>query len=357
MFASFLVIQGIIEKEHIESLIEERRPRYDQGTPLLPLRYDLIEEGIIDEPTGEEVMEPIRGFLEAEKKTHGLFGRPLFGMVAIKKGFLTYDQLAELMVKQHQLRSTGRKTQPIGQLALGLGMLSDQQILDINEAQSFPLIRWIKQFTRFAAKNKTVIHLGVPAILAGLVIALFYFVYFEQRFADSIGEYLRRVEWMSYDLRFRIRDGLAPIDPYDIKNRPTLWSEKRKPPTDVVIVDIDQRTMQRFDNRWPFSRAEMGLLVDRLADAGVKAVGWDVLFTSPDNPDEIELMKGLVEKFQEMHGIEDALEGQGSAVEQSGTADFDFGDFDEADSTETKPKKESNDTEGADFDFDFGDED
>ncbi|MDP7250809.1 MAG: CHASE2 domain-containing protein [Planctomycetota bacterium] len=357
MFASFLVIQGIIDKEHIESLIEERRPRYDQGTPLLPLRYDLIEEGIIDEPTGEKVMEPIRGFLEAEKKTHGLFGRPLFGMVAIKKDFLTYDQLAELMVKQHQLRSTGRKSQLIGQLALGLGMLSDQQILAISEAQSFPLIRWIKQFTRFAAKNKTVIHVGVPAVLAGLVITLIYFVYFQRRFADSISEYFERMEWMSYDLRFRIRDGLAPIDPYDTENRATLWSEKRKLPTDVVIVDIDQRTMQRFENRWPFSRAEMGLLVDRLADAGVKAAGWDVLFTSPDNPDEIELMKGLVEKFQDMHGIEDALGGQGSAAEQSGTAEFDFGDFDEADSTETKPKKESTDKEGSDFDFDFGDED
>ena len=354
LFASFLVVQGIIEKEYVDAILEERKPKYDEGTPLLSLRYELIEQGIIDEPTAEKVMEPLRGFLEAAKKTSGLFRPPLFGMVAIKKNFLTYDQLAELMVKQHQLKSTGRKFQPIGQLGLGLGMLSDPQILEISEAQTFMAIRWVKQFTRFAAKNKIVIHVGVPTILAGLVIALLYFAYFQRRFADSIGEYLKRMEWMSYDLRFRIRDGMAPIDPYDFKDRATLWSEKRKPPTDVVIVDIDQRTMQRFENRWPFSRTEMGLLVDRLGEAGVKVVGWDVLFTSPDNPDEIELMQILVEKFQKMHGIEEALEPKGNAPEQSGI-EGEF-DFDETDSSDTKPKKKSKDADGDDFEFDFDEE-
>ncbi|MDA1141275.1 MAG: CHASE2 domain-containing protein [Planctomycetota bacterium] len=357
LFASFLVVEGVIDKEHVEAIITERKTRYDQGTPLLPLRYELIEQGIIDEPTADKVMEPVSGFLEAEKRTHGLFGHPLFGMVAVKKKFLTYDQLAVLMVKQHKLRSTGRKSQPIGQLALGLGMLSDSQIREISEAQSFMVLRWIKEFTRFAAKNKTVIHLGVPMILAGLVIALIHFTYFQKRFAHSIGEYLERMEWMSYDLRFRIRDGMAPIDPYDLKSRRSLWSEKRKAPTDVVIVDVDQRTMQRFENRWPFSRAEMGLLVDRLGEAGVKAVGWDVLFTSPDNPDEIELMKVLVKKFQKMHGIEESLEPQASTPATGvGTGGFDFGDFGKPDSGNATPKKEGEDAKENDFDFDFGED-
>jgi len=32
LFASFLVIQGVIEKEHVDALIEERKPKYDQGS-------------------------------------------------------------------------------------------------------------------------------------------------------------------------------------------------------------------------------------------------------------------------------------------------------------------------------------
>ncbi|HSB20538.1 MAG TPA: adenylate/guanylate cyclase domain-containing protein [Anaeromyxobacteraceae bacterium] len=55
----------------------------------------------------------------------------------------------------------------------------------------------------------------------------------------------------------------------------------RKPSGDVVIVAIDERSV-RAEGKWPWSRAKMALLVDRLAAGGVRAVGFDVVWSEED---------------------------------------------------------------------------
>ena len=57
-------------------------------------------------------------------------------------------------------------------------------------------------------------------------------------------------------------------------------------PDEVVIVAIDQDSIehvhQRIRQRWPWPREFYGMMVDFLADAGARAVVFDVFFTEPD---------------------------------------------------------------------------
>jgi CHASE2 domain-containing sensor protein len=49
----------------------------------------------------------------------------------------------------------------------------------------------------------------------------------------------------------------------------------------VVIVGIDERSVEA-EGLWPWSRAKMARLVDRLAAGGVSAVGFDVIWSEED---------------------------------------------------------------------------
>jgi adenylate cyclase len=49
----------------------------------------------------------------------------------------------------------------------------------------------------------------------------------------------------------------------------------------VTIVDIDDRSLKAL-GQWPWSRAVVARLVDRLADGGAAAIGFDTIFAEPD---------------------------------------------------------------------------
>ena len=55
----------------------------------------------------------------------------------------------------------------------------------------------------------------------------------------------------------------------------------RSPSGRVVIVGIDEKSVQE-EGLWPWSRAKMARLVDRLAQGGVAAVGFDVIWSERD---------------------------------------------------------------------------
>ncbi|MCB1866834.1 MAG: CHASE2 domain-containing protein [Chromatiales bacterium] len=58
----------------------------------------------------------------------------------------------------------------------------------------------------------------------------------------------------------------------------------RPAPDDIVIVAIDAESLQRL-GRWPWSRALHAALVQRLTEAGARAVVFDVIFAEPDRYD------------------------------------------------------------------------
>jgi adenylate cyclase len=61
----------------------------------------------------------------------------------------------------------------------------------------------------------------------------------------------------------------------------TRWRGPRKPSGQVVVVAVDERSVEA-EGRWPWSRAKMARLVDRLAAGGVAAVGFDVVWSEED---------------------------------------------------------------------------
>ena len=57
-----------------------------------------------------------------------------------------------------------------------------------------------------------------------------------------------------------------------------------KPPSDVVVVAIDDVTFSELQRQWPFRRSLHALAIDRLRRAGARRIVYDVQFTEPSSP-------------------------------------------------------------------------
>jgi adenylate cyclase len=82
-------------------------------------------------------------------------------------------------------------------------------------------------------------------------------------FALSAGEALTRLEYTSVNERFQVRG-------------------QQKPPSNVVVVAIDDKTFEEMDVRWPFRRKYHAQVIRNLTRAGAKVIAYDVQFTEPD---------------------------------------------------------------------------
>jgi CHASE2 domain-containing sensor protein len=59
-----------------------------------------------------------------------------------------------------------------------------------------------------------------------------------------------------------------------------------QPPSDVVVVAIDDVTFSQLDLQWPFPRSSHGEAVEALHRAGAREIVYDVQFTEPTKPRE-----------------------------------------------------------------------
>ncbi len=76
---------------------------------------------------------------------------------------------------------------------------------------------------------------------------------------------MRALELQSVDARFSVRG-----------------TQER--PDDIVVVGVDDVTFNELGVRWPFPRSLHARLLDRLREAGVKAIAYDVQFTEETTP-------------------------------------------------------------------------
>jgi len=82
----------------------------------------------------------------------------------------------------------------------------------------------------------------------------------------------------------------------------TRWRGPRKPSGRVVIVAVDERSVEA-EGRWPWSRAKMAALVDRLAEGGVASAGFDVVFGEEDETGQrLARVAALVKAAREQGG-------------------------------------------------------
>lgn len=74
----------------------------------------------------------------------------------------------------------------------------------------------------------------------------------------------------------------APLNRFDDLIYDWLLRMDPPPPSDdILIIAIDNRSVRAL-GRWPWPRNTHAELLDRLADAGVAAIGYDVLFIEPE---------------------------------------------------------------------------
>jgi adenylate cyclase len=91
---------------------------------------------------------------------------------------------------------------------------------------------------------------------------------------------LRNLELDSVDARFSLRG-------------------EQKPPSDLIIVKIDDVTFNELPQRWPFPRTVHAGVIDRIAADHPKAIAYDVQFTEPssgkdfNNPADLALADAI----------------------------------------------------------------
>lgn len=92
--------------------------------------------------------------------------------------------------------------------------------------------------------------------------------------------------------------GLRLLDPtwieglrvaaFDLYQR--LWPREAAPDSPLVVIDIDEASIERF-GQWPWPRSLMARLLDVCAEAGAVALAFDMVFAEPDRTSPSELAK------------------------------------------------------------------
>ncbi len=99
---------------------------------------------------------------------------------------------------------------------------------------------------------------------------------------------------------------------YDIRLLATLPEEKRQFDEQVIIIDIDEKSM-REQGRYPWSRSKVSDLVEKLMAAGVVTIGFDIFFAEEErNPVQQiitknqQLSSNFLEKIEQLSPSVDA---------------------------------------------------
>lgn len=111
-------------------------------------------------------------------------------------------------------------------------------------------------------KKITSKHFYIGVLITLLIASIEFFS------TGAVAKLLNRVEGIIYDSRLQL----------------TLAETPRKINESVVIIDIDEKSMQE-QGRFPWSRSKVAELVTKLTDAGVIVIAFDIFFSEPEvNP-------------------------------------------------------------------------
>jgi adenylate cyclase len=79
------------------------------------------------------------------------------------------------------------------------------------------------------------------------------------------------------------------------RNFDLMLASVRQPPSpEIVIVDIDQRSLAA-EGQWPWGRDKIASLIGAVADAKPRAIGLDTLIAGPDDRSPAALARRLAE--------------------------------------------------------------
>ncbi|AWB67000.1 adenylate/guanylate cyclase domain-containing protein [Saccharobesus litoralis] len=106
------------------------------------------------------------------------------------------------------------------------------------------------------------------SILTSVVIMTLLIMMQSSMLGEEATTFLKRLDGMLYDVRLKA----------------TLEHRPRYDETKIVIIDLDEKALKEH-GRWPWSRRKVADLINKLLDAGVIVIAFDVLFAEPErNP-------------------------------------------------------------------------
>ena len=108
--------------------------------------------------------------------------------------------------------------------------------------------------------------LGLILFLTGLML-LFYL---------TGNPFLDRIELKSLDVRFLTR-GPEPPGPF------------------AVLATIDEKSLDEI-GKWPWPRAKIGALIDRLSEEGARVIAMDIVFSEPDENNNLRFVESMQEE-------------------------------------------------------------
>jgi len=82
-----------------------------------------------------------------------------------------------------------------------------------------------------------------------------------------------------------------------------FYRGKMPPGGQTVIAAIDEKSLSEL-GRWPWPRTTLARLVDKLKECGAKAVGFDIVFSEPDQNSSLKTIIDLSEEVKKI-GIQD----------------------------------------------------
>ncbi len=102
-------------------------------------------------------------------------------------------------------------------------------------------------------------------------------------------------------------DWLGFLD-YKVYDTLLLQRPKKAPTGHVVVVDLDEKSLAEV-GQWPWPRHQIALLLGRLSQAGVAAVGMDIVFSEPDQTSPARVRRSLAALGVDMDfvGLPEAL--------------------------------------------------
>ncbi|MGH9556436.1 MAG: CHASE2 domain-containing protein, partial [Terriglobales bacterium] len=122
---------------------------------------------------------------------------------------------------------------------------------------------------QFAARHVSLL-ISFAVTVAGLVV----FTYSDIQGHPASGfAFVQNIELRSLDARFNLRG-------------------KRERDPRIVIVDMDEKTLQR-EGAFPISRSAYARLIDRLHASGARIIAFDVTFPTPEKNSAVEVLEEL----------------------------------------------------------------
>jgi len=80
---------------------------------------------------------------------------------------------------------------------------------------------------------------------------------------------------------------LMELKTYDLR---FLLKGTEKPSPNIVLAVIDEKSLDT-EGRWPWSRSKIAKVIDILSQDGAKVIGFDIVFSEPDQNNNLEFLK------------------------------------------------------------------